>query len=356
MTALSALQAFLPDERTALILLDPSTRRWLTGFPASDGCVFLTKTAAVFLTDSRYIEAAQNTVTAMPCREAVSLSASVKELAGAHGVTAIAVPGEQLTCAGFARWEKALAPLTLTADDALDRQISALRSVKTAEEIEGLRQAQALTDDGFRYILQRIEPGRTEREIALDLEFYIRRQGAEGVSFEFIVVSGENTSLPHGVPGDRVIRRGDFVTLDFGALWQGLHADMTRTVAVGEISDEQRLVYDTVKKAQQACLDVLKPGLSGVQADAAARDVIAAAGYGDFFGHGTGHGVGFDIHESPTLSPRSQDKVLQTGQVVTVEPGIYLPGKFGVRIEDMAHLIDGGVENLTKSEKTLITL
>ena len=356
MSAIAKLQAFLPDERTALIVLDPSTRRWLTGFPASDGCVFVTKTDAVFLTDSRYIEAAERTVKAMPCQEADRLSESVKALAQEHGVETILVPGEHLTCAGFSRWEQAVAPATLTADTTLDREITQLRSVKTAEEIRDLQEAQALTDDGFRYILERIEPGRTEREVALDLEFYIRRQGAEGVSFEFIVVSGENTSLPHGVPGDRVIQRGDFVTLDFGALWNGLHADMTRTVAVGEISDEQRRVYDIVRQAQKASLDRLKPGVTGVQADAAARDVIAAAGYGAYFGHGTGHGVGFDIHESPTLSPRAGDKPLQIGQVVTVEPGIYLPGKFGVRIEDMALLTEGGILNLTKSEKSLITL
>ena len=356
MSAITALQAFLPDERTALIVLDPSTRRWLTGFPASDGCVFLTKTYAIFLTDSRYIEAAERAVESMPCKEADRLSDSVKALAAEYNVDTILVPGEQLTCSGLARWEKALAPVTLTANSELDRQICALRSVKTPEEIRGLKQAQALTDDGFTYILSRIEPGRTEREVALDLEFYIRRQGAEGVSFEFIIVSGENGSLPHGVPSDRVIQRGDFVTLDFGALWNGLHADMTRTVAVGTVSDEQRQVYDIVRQAQQASLNMLKPGVTGVQADAAARDVIAAAGYGAYFGHGTGHGVGFDIHESPTLSPRAGDKPLQIGQVVTVEPGIYLPGKFGVRIEDMAHLTAGGIENLTKSEKTLITL
>ncbi|MBR3289168.1 MAG: aminopeptidase P family protein, partial [Clostridia bacterium] len=307
-------------------------------------------------TDSRYIEAAEQTIRHMTCQVAGSLSEAVKALADAHGITAVLGQSEGLTCGDFARWEKALAPVRLIADGALDREITRLRSVKTPDEIRGLKQAQALTDDGFRYILERIEPGRTEREIALDLEFYIRRQGAEGVSFEFIVVSGENTSLPHGVPGDRVIRRGDFVTMDFGALWKGLHADMTRTVAVGDVSDEQRAVYETVRRAQQACLDVLKPGLSGAEADAAARDIITAAGYGDCFGHGTGHGVGFDIHESPTLSPRSQDKMLQIGQVVTVEPGIYLPGKFGVRIEDMAHLIDGGIQNLTRSEKSLIIL
>ena len=356
MSALTALQAFLPDEHTALILLDPSTRRWLTGFPASDGCVFITKSYAVFLTDSRYIEAAERVVQTMTCKEADRLSESVKTLATEHGITAILVPSEQLTCGGFTRWEQAVAPVTLTADGELDRQITALRSVKTPEELRGLKEAQALTDDGFRYILQRIEAGRTEREVALDLEFFIRRQGAEGVSFEFIVVSGENTSLPHGVPSDRVIQRGDFVTLDFGALWNGLHADMTRTVAVGTVSDEQRHIYEIVRQAQQACLDILRPDITGVQADAAARDVITAAGYGPYFGHGTGHGVGFDIHESPTLSPRAGDKPLKIGQVVTVEPGIYLPEIFGVRIEDMALLTLGGIENLTKSEKSLITL
>ena len=356
MTALESLQAFLPGPDTALILLDPSTRRWLTGFPSSDGCVFLTRDHAVFLTDSRYIEAAEYAVHTMPCKEADRLSESVKALAEEHGISSILVPGEHLTCGGFTRWEQAVAPVKLTADAALDREITRLRSVKTAEEIAGLTQAQALTDDGFRYILERIEPGRTEREIALDLEFYIRRQGAEGVSFEFIVVAGENSSLPHGVPGDRPVKRGDFVTLDFGALWNGLHADMTRTIAVGEVTDEQRRIYETVRQAQQACLDMLRPGVSCAEADAAARDVITAAGYGDYFGHGTGHGVGFDIHESPTLSPRSKGQILQSGQAVTVEPGIYLPGKFGVRIEDMVLLTEGGIQNFTKSEKTLIIL
>ncbi|MBR3289147.1 MAG: aminopeptidase P family protein, partial [Clostridia bacterium] len=273
MNSIEALQAWLPDEQTALIVLDPSTRRWLTGFPASDGCVFITHKTALFFTDSRYIEAAEHAIRHMTCRVAGSLREAVKAAAAEHGVTAVWGQAEQLTVGDFARWEQTLAPVRLTADGALDREITRLRSIKTPEEIEKLRQAQALTDDGFRYILDRIEPGRTEREVALDLEFYIRRQGAEGVSFEFIVVSGENTSLPHGVPGDRVIRRGDFVTLDFGALWQGLHADMTRTVAVGEVSDEQRHVYETVRQAQQACLDRLTPGMSGAEADAAARNV-----------------------------------------------------------------------------------
>ena len=214
----------------------------------------------------------------------------------------------------------------------------------------------ALTEDGFAHILDYIRPGRTERDVALELEFYIRRQGAEAAAFDFIVVSGANTSLPHGVPTEKPIGSGEFVTMDFGAVVEGYHSDMTRTVAVGAVSEEQERVYDIVLQAQLAALSVLKPGLPCLKGDAAARDVIAAAGFGDCFGHGTGHGVGVEIHEQPRLSPSARGQELQAGNVVTVEPGIYIEGKFGVRIEDMAAITESGCENLTKSPKTLIRL
>ena len=181
------------------------------------------------------------------------------------------------------------------------------------------------------------------------------RAGAQALSFETIAVSGRNSSMPHGVPTDKMVERGDFVTMDYGAVVNGYHSDMTRTVAVGEVSGKQAEVYDTVLKAQLTSLDLLAPGVACKAADAAARDVINAAGYGEFFGHGTGHGVGVEIHEFPVLNPRSTE-ILAPGDVVTVEPGIYLPGEFGVRIEDMAFITENGSENLTKCPKTLIIL
>jgi len=218
-----------------------------------------------------------------------------------------------------------------------------------------MRRAQALTDDGFAYILPRLTVGRTEKDVALDLEMYMRTQGADAVAFDFIVASGENGALPHAVPSDRKLQTGDFVTLDFGAVVDGYRSDMTRTVALGRVTDEQKLIYDTVLKAQLACLNGLKAGMTGEEGDALARDVICRASYGDAFGHSTGHGVGIDIHELPRLSPRI-DTVLRAGEVVTVEPGIYIEGRFGVRIEDMVWLKEDGIVNLTASPKTLTIL
>ncbi len=181
------------------------------------------------------------------------------------------------------------------------------------------------------------------------------KNGAEALSFDTIVVSGVNSSMPHGVPSEKIIEDGDFITMDFGAVVDGYHSDMTRTVAVGFVTDEQQKVYDTVLKAQMASLDVIKSGISCIDADRAARDVIVNAGYGDYFGHGTGHGVGVEIHEIPNLSPKST-MTLEIGNIVTVEPGIYLPGKFGVRIEDMVFVTENGCKNLTNAQKSLIVL
>ena len=181
------------------------------------------------------------------------------------------------------------------------------------------------------------------------------KNGAECVSFETIDVSGKNSSMPHGVPSGKKIETGDFITMDFGAVIDGYHSDMTRTVAVGEVSSKQARVYETVLAAQLKGLEALRPCLSCREADAAAREVVENAGFGDYFGHGTGHGVGIEIHEEPRLSPKSS-RILEIGDVVTVEPGIYLPGEFGVRIEDMAIITENGCENLTKSPKKLIIL
>ncbi len=343
------------EGEAALITATPD-QRLFTHFPVDDAHVLIAGDGAALVTDSRFIEAAERVVRSMEILCPKNFHDEVTAWLAHHGITRLHVQAGHMSLSSFARWQSLLPQMELVSDGALDSWLAALRTVKTPEQIEAIRRAQALTDEGFAYILERIEAGRTEREVALDLEFAMRRAGADGMAFDCIVVAGENGSLPHGVPGDRVIRRGDLITMDFGALLDGWHSDMTRTVAVGEVEDWQRDIYETVLKAQETCLWGLKAGVTCAAGDALARDVIDAAGYGAYFGHGTGHGVGLQIHEAPSLSPRGGERPLAVGEVVTVEPGIYLPGKGGVRIEDMAVITADGIENLTKSPKNLIIL
>ena len=338
----------------AFLISSPENRRYLTDFPSSDGYLLITESEAVFFIDSRYIEAAQNKIT--ECSEIVlltSLSAQLKEYSEKLGIKTVFTESEKLSVSEFNRFCEIL-PCECVADKA-DEAVNALRRAKNEEEKQKILDAQAIAEKAFDHVLGFIKEGVTEREVALTLDFFMLKNGAECVSFETIAVSGKNSSMPHGVPGDKKIEKGDFVTLDFGAVVDGYHSDMTRTVAVGEVSTKQSEVYETVLKAQLCSLESLRAGVLCKDADAAARDIIKNAGYGEFFGHGTGHGVGIEIHEQPRLSTKS-NQILQIGDIVTVEPGIYLPGEFGVRIEDMAYITENGYENLTKSEKSLIIL
>lgn len=355
MTAVDSLRNLLP-ENCALLIYNDANIRWLTGFYTDNGCVCITKNSAVLFTDSRYSEAASRVITSMHVLDSNTLTKDAGVLCQKEHIQTIYIEQSHTTLSLLVARKSMLDSFTLIFDNTLDTWITKLRSVKTEEELNALRTAQKITDDGFSYILNQIAPGRTEKEVALDLEFYMRKQGAEAVSFDFIVVSGKNGSLPHGVPSDKKIENGDLVTLDFGAVYGGMHADMTRTVGLGSISDEQKQIYAIVLEAQETCLRSLKSGMDCTQADAIARDVIKQAGYGDYFSHSTGHGVGFEIHESPNLSPKSTFGPLQAGNVVTVEPGIYIPGKCGVRIEDMALIREDGIEDLTHSKKSLICL
>ena len=350
-TRLEALQGKIPVGTAALISA-PHHLRYLADFPSGESWLFVTQDTAYFLTDFRYIEMAQQTVHGAECRLIANVSTELETLVKHHGVTALVVEETQMTVAERDR----LAEKLPVVSGKLDAWLNELRTVKTASEIAKIEQAQALAEDAFRHITEFIREGVTEREIALELEFYVRRQGAERMAFDTIVVSGANGSLPHGIPSEKPVCRGEFITMDFGAVVDGYHSDMTRTVALGTVSDEQRVVYDTVLTAQKASLAVLRAGLSCVEGDEAARRVIEAAGYGDCFGHGTGHGVGVEIHEEPRLSPRAEGQMLRSGNVVTVEPGIYVPGRFGVRIEDMALITEDGCRNLTHTPKELLYL
>ena len=229
-----------------------------------------------------------------------------------------------------------------------------MRAVKSDDEIKQIKAAQFITDKAFTHILDYIDSSKTERDIALEIEYYMKKQGAEKIAFDLIVVSGANGSMCHGVPGDKKIQHGDFITMDIGAVINGYHSDMTRTVAYGAVSEEQENVYQTVLKAQLAAIDAVKAGIPCNVVDKAARDIIDAK-YPDAFGHTTGHAVGLEIHEWPYFAPSCQ-VITKPGMVLTVEPGIYLEGKFGVRIEDMVLIEESGCENLTHSTKELLIL
>lgn len=237
----------------------------------------------------------------------------------------------------------------------VNKIISELRMVKDEQEIENIISAQEITDKAFDYILNFLKPNVCEKDLALELEFYMRKNGASAPSFDIIFIGGKNTSLPHGVPSDFKLQNGDFVTMDFGAVYNNYRSDMTRTVALGNVSDEQKRVYNTVLNAQKLALDKINRGEKCSLIDAVARNYIYDNGYKGCFGHSLGHSVGIDIHESPNFSPKC-DQILMPNMVLTVEPGIYLENKFGVRIEDMVVLTQNGCKNITKSDKSLIIL
>ncbi len=354
MNRINKLQKILNSGEAALITSGVS-RRYYTGFPSSAGTVLITCDKAYFLIDFRYFEKAKSVVKTAEVVLATKLFSQITELAKAQNVSEIFVETDSVTMDEYKRYKNALSDFTVSSDEKVSLKTLELRSIKEEEEIAAMKEAQRITDEAFSYILTKIKPGVTEKEIALDMEFFMRRLGSEEVAFDFIVVSGKNSSLPHGVPTDKKIEKGDFVTMDFGATVNGYRSDMTRTVAVGYVSEEQRLVYETVLKAQLAGLASIKAGVKCCDVDKASRDIIQAAGYGERFGHGTGHSVGLEIHENPACNTRDTTP-LKAGMTMTVEPGIYLENKFGVRIEDMVVVTENGCEDLTESPKELIIL
>lgn len=335
----------------ALVLTSEVNRRYATGFHSTAGAVYLSAKQAVFYTDFRYVEAARAAVTDFEVREigvGRSYTAAINELIEQDGVRKIALEDETLTYAEYYKWATALHATVVRLEDGVAR----LRVTKEDDEVEKIVAAQRIAEQALEEVMNDIRVGVTEKEIAARLTYLMLHYGAENMSFDPIVVSGANSSKPHGVPTEKTIAAGDFVTMDFGCIVDGYCSDMTRTVAVGHVTKEMQRVYDTVLDAQLAGIACCKAGVSGREVDGAARRVIEAAGYGDAFGHGFGHGVGLEIHEAPTASSRA-DVLLPAGSILTAEPGIYLPGKFGVRTEDMLYVIEDGCINLTEAPKTL---
>lgn len=348
------LQALIPKNVDGILIVSPENRLYFTHFASSDGYLFVTRDDALFLTDSRYIEAAQKKVQNCRCEELVSLSKQLPSIAKEMGFSSLLTEADRLTVSLLSSLRKTFGKIRLSTVGT-DKIINSLREIKTEEEIKNILLAQNIAERAFEHILKFIKPGISERDISLELDYFMLKNGAQALSFETIAVSGVKSSMPHGVPDGKIVENGDFITMDYGAVVNGYHSDMTRTVAVGKVSDKQRKVYNTVLTAQKNVIDFVKEGVSLSDADAAARNVIADAGYGEFFRHSTGHGVGIEIHEAPFVSPRAKAK-LKKGNVITDEPGIYIPGEFGVRIEDMLLITENGCENFTRAPKELIII
>ncbi|MCR4794629.1 MAG: aminopeptidase P family protein [Ruminococcus sp.] len=338
----------------ALITSDIN-RRYFTGMKSSAGVVLAFPDKAYLLIDFRYIEKARATVKDAEVIEAKKLYPQIMELLKKHEAKSMAIESETMTVKELNAYEHFYTTIDIIHNDSLSNAISNLRMVKDEGEIECIRKAQEIAEKALEELKGFIKVGVTEREIALELNRLMFAYGAEDLSFDTIVLSGANTSMPHGVPSDKKVENGEFVLIDFGAVYNGYHSDMTRTLCVGEPSDEMKKVYNIVLEAQLAGIEAAKAGIMGSDLDKVSRDIIEQAGYGSCFGHSLGHGVGMEIHEKPNASPNYK-LPLNKGAVVTVEPGIYIAGKFGVRIEDFVILTENGCVNLTKSAKNLISL
>ncbi len=335
----------------AYLSLVPENRRYLSGFTGSTATLLILPEQTFLLTDFRYIEQAnQEAVDFAVVKIGNDLFVSLAELS--LDVKRLGFEGDYLNFVDYCRLQEALPQTELVS---LPNLVTDLRSVKDLTEISLIRDAVRIADEAWAIMLNSIKIGQTEEEIALELEFAMRRAGASGPSFDFIVASGRRSALPHGRASSKTIQKGEFLTIDFGAIYQGYCSDITRTVILGEPNDRQIEIYELVLRANQAGIEALKPGLKGKQVDAIARNVIKEAGFGEFFGHGLGHSVGLGVHEGPNLNLR-EERLLEPGMVVTVEPGIYLPDWGGVRIEDMVLITEQGCEVLTRSPKNLTVI
>ena len=337
----------------AMMITSEPGERYALGFHG-EGLLLVTREGAQYTTDGRYIEAAREQIDgaevllAAPDRGHMALAKEDIEVKGLHN---IGFESGAMTVDGHKKYVQALPCVLTPAQDLLD----GLRASKDEGELALMRRAQEITDEAFKAILNFIRPGMTEREIAARLVYELMSRGGEKVAFDPIVAAGPNGSRPHAVPGDQIVDAGMFITMDFGCKVGGYCSDMTRTVALGQPTEEMEVVYNAVLAAQKAGINAARAGVTGQEIDGAARKVLQEAGYGEYFSHGFGHSLGVDIHEAPSASSK-ETRPMPAGAVISAEPGVYLPGKFGVRIEDVLILNETGCEDITRSPKDLIVL
>ncbi len=341
---------------SAVMLTSAHNMRYFSGFSGGEGVVLIFKNSAYILVDSRYTGIAKEEALSGFEVTEFSLKAPFKTIISEkltqNHVKYIVFEDEYMTAAAYSSYKSEFSQAEFIPGS---KQIERQRMVKTDSELELIAHAEQIGVDAFNHILKFIKPGVSEREIAAELEYFMKKQGADGTSFDTIVLSGERTALPHGMPGERRFKSGELVLMDFGCIYKGYCSDMTRTVSIGKPDEKMREIYEIVKEAQQTGLDAIRAGISGSTADRASREHIEKCGYGEYFGHSLGHGVGLLIHELPNLSPKS-DIILEENMVVSCEPGIYIYGFGGVRIEDLVCVKNGGIDNLTHLTKDLIIL
>ena len=335
-----------------LLVTGEHNRRYLSGFTGSAGTLVITADAAILITDFRYIEQATGQAPHFQIRRHDDFLQTLEEVFSECGCHRVGFESDIVTYAQYIKWQEKMEHIEWVATPGL---VEELRMIKTENELAQMEKAATIADRAWEQLLPQMKPGATERELALELEFLMRRQGANGLAFDIILAAGPNGALPHAVPSDRPLQNGDLVVMDFGARYGGYCSDMTRTVVIGKACQRTRTLYNIVLEAQLAAVAAVKPGKTGIEVDKVAREIITQAGYGEQFGHGLGHGVGLAVHEEPRLSPKGET-VLQPGMAVTVEPGIYIPDFGGVRIEDLVVVTETGCHILTNSPKEILEL
>ena len=335
----------------AVFVSNPVNRFYLSGFTGTSGYVLITESEKIFITDFRYKDQAAQQCEGFEIK-VHNNEQKVNDILNAYNYQTMGYENEFITVYAFEDMIKSLDQTILIP---LGKTIENIRQVKTEEEISKMKVAAQIADNAFEYIVKWIKPGKTEREVALELEFFMKQKGASKLSFETIVASGWRSALPHGVATEKVIESGDFVTLDFGCVYDGYCSDMTRTLVMGKATEEQKKIYNIVLEAQLKTQEAVCAGKSCKEIDTIARTIIEEAGYGPQFGHGTGHAIGLELHEYPRLS-QQDETILVENHMVTNEPGIYIPEFGGVRIEDLLRVKTDGYESLTKSPKTLIEI
>lgn len=343
-------EALATEGLDAILITQPENRRYLSGFTGSAGVLLISQEQAILATDFRYYEQVEKQ---SPDFRLAKITDKFKtllpELVHQVGAKRVGFESAHLTVDQYKEWEEVVEGFELVPTKEL---VEGIRAVKDEDELSKIRKAIALADEAFAHIVDFTEPGMTEKEVAWELEVFMRTHSAEKVAFDLIVGSGPNGAMPHATVSERVIRAGEPIVIDMGAMIDGYNSDLTRTICAGRPDDKFKEIYDIVLEAQQTAEQSIRPGMTGKQADGIARKVIEDAGYGDNYGHGLGHGVGLAVHEKPGVGRLSED-VLEPGMVFTVEPGIYLPGWGGVRIEDIVVMREDGVRVLTQASKEL---